>query len=46
VRTALETDGIGWAMWDYHSDFGVAVRSEGQPDQPDPATVEALGLKK
>jgi len=22
VRTALEADGIGWAMWDYHGDFG------------------------
>ncbi len=46
VRTALEADGIGWAMWDYHSDFGVAIKEEGKPDRPDPATVEALGLKK
>jgi hypothetical protein len=46
VRAALEADGIGWAMWDYHNDFGVAIKEEGKPDQPDPATVEALGLKK
>ncbi|MGA3371423.1 MAG: glycoside hydrolase family 5 protein [Terracidiphilus sp.] len=46
VRTALEADGIGWAMWDYHHDFGVAIREEGKPDQPDPATAEALGLKQ
>jgi hypothetical protein len=46
VRTALETDGIGWAMWDYRSDFGVVSKKDGEPAQPDPATVEALGLKK
>src|ERR1035438_9650559 len=23
VRTALESDHIGWAMWDYHGGFGV-----------------------
>ncbi len=28
VRTALEADGIGWAMWDYHNGFGVAVKDE------------------
>jgi hypothetical protein len=46
VRAALEADGIGWAMWDYHGNFGVAIQEEGKPDRPDPATVEALGLKK
>ena len=46
VRAALEANGIGWAMWDYHGSFGVVVRQEGQPGKPDPATVEALGLKK
>jgi hypothetical protein len=46
VRTALEADGVGWAMWDYHGGFGVVDRKDGTPVQPDPATVEALGLKK
>lgn len=46
VRTALEADGIGWAMWDYHGDFGVVPNEKERPAQPDPATVEALGLKK
>jgi endoglucanase len=46
VRTALEADAIGWAMWDYHGNFGVVVRPNDQPAQPDPATVEALGLAK
>jgi hypothetical protein len=45
VRTALEADGIGWAMWDYHGSFGVVLRQEGQPGKPDPETVKALGLK-
>lgn len=44
VRTALEADGIGWAMWDYHGNFGVVVKQNGQAGRPDPATVEALGL--
>jgi hypothetical protein len=45
VRTALEADGIGWAMWDYHNGFGVAVKGENGKSVVDPATVEALGLK-
>jgi hypothetical protein len=47
VRTALEADGIGWAMWDYHEGFGVAVKDwrTGQ-SAVDPATVDALGLKE
>jgi endoglucanase len=45
VRTALEADQIGWAMWDYDNGFGVAVRdAEGKP-VVDPQTVAALGLK-
>ncbi|KAA6460295.1 glycoside hydrolase family 5 protein [Acidobacteria bacterium AB60] len=46
VRTALEADGIGWTMWDYRGGFGVVTKQDGQPAQPDPAVVEALGLKK
>ncbi len=44
VRTALEADGIGWAMWDYHGDFGAFVQQQGKPDEPDPETIQALGL--
>jgi aryl-phospho-beta-D-glucosidase BglC (GH1 family) len=46
VRTALEADGIGWAMWDYHNGFGVAVKDTNGKSVVDPDTVEALGLKK
>jgi len=45
VRTALEADGIGWAMWDYHEGFGVAVKDKNGNSVVDPDTVEALGLK-
>jgi endoglucanase len=45
VRTALEADSIGWAMWDYHNGFGVAVKDKEGKSVVDPATVEALGLK-
>ncbi|MGP8252408.1 MAG: glycoside hydrolase family 5 protein [Terracidiphilus sp.] len=47
VRTALEADGIGWAMWDYHNGFGVAVKDPKTGKSiVDPQTVEALGLEK
>lgn len=46
VRTALEANRIGWAMWDYHNGFGVAVKDRDGKSVVDPATVEALGLKK
>jgi aryl-phospho-beta-D-glucosidase BglC (GH1 family) len=47
VRTALEADTIGWAMWDYHNGFGVAVRDkETGKSIIDPQTVKALGLAK
>ncbi|HEV2484030.1 MAG TPA: glycoside hydrolase family 5 protein [Terracidiphilus sp.] len=46
VRTALEADGIGWAMWDYRGGFGVVTKQDGQPAQVDGATVGALGLKE
>jgi endoglucanase len=45
VRTALEADGIGWAMWDYRGNFGVVTKENGQPAQVDDAVVKALGLK-
>ncbi len=45
VRSALEADGIGWAMWDYRGGFGVVWKQDGQPAKVDPAVVAALGLK-
>lgn len=44
VRTALEADQIGWAMWDYHEGFGVAVKDAQGKSVVDPDTVAALGL--
>jgi aryl-phospho-beta-D-glucosidase BglC (GH1 family) len=44
VRTALEADGIGWAMWDYRGGFGVVTKQDGQPAQVDETVVKALGL--
>ena len=46
VRTALEADGIGWAMWDYRGNFGVVTKTDGQPAQVDTAILAALGLKE
>jgi hypothetical protein len=46
VRTALEADGVDWAMWDYLGDFGVVAKRAGNGGVPDPATLEALGLAK
>jgi endoglucanase len=45
VRTALEADGIGWAMWDYRGGFGVVTKENGQPAQVDDSVVKALGLR-
>jgi hypothetical protein len=45
VRTSLEADSIGWAMWDYHEGFGVAVKDKDGKSVVDPDTVAALGLK-
>ena len=45
VRTALEADGIGWAMWDYRGNFGVVTKEKGQPAQVDDSVVKALGLQ-
>jgi aryl-phospho-beta-D-glucosidase BglC (GH1 family) len=44
VRTALEANNIGWAMWDYRGGFNVVDKQDGHPAKPAPATVEALGL--
>ena len=44
VRTTLEKYNIGWTMWDYAGGFAVVTRKDGVIT-PDPATVEALGVK-
>lgn len=45
VRAALERHRIGWTMWDYAGDFGVAVREKGGGARLDPETAAALGLR-
>ncbi|MGB0063106.1 MAG: cellulase family glycosylhydrolase [Terracidiphilus sp.] len=44
TRTALEADGIGWAMWDYRGNFGVVTKQDGQATLVDEAVMKALGL--
>jgi len=44
VRTALERNGIGWAMWDYSGSFGVVTKKDGQA-VADEGVLKALGLK-
>jgi aryl-phospho-beta-D-glucosidase BglC (GH1 family) len=44
VRTALEHNGIGWAMWDYSGSFGVVTKKNGKA-VPDEGVLNALGLK-
>lgn len=46
TRSALEADGIGWAMWDYRGGFGVVYKQDGQPTKVDEDVVAALGLKQ
>ena len=44
VRTALEHNRIGWAMWDYSGSFGVVVKKDGKAAADD-GVLRALGLK-
>ena len=44
TRVALEHHNVGWAMWDYSDNFGVAIKKDGKAVL-DPETVNALGLK-
>ena len=44
TRTALERHNIGWAMWDYDGNFGVATKKDGKA-MLDETTVKALGLR-
>jgi hypothetical protein len=43
VRSALEANHIGWAMWDYRGNFGVVTRTDTEI-VPDDAILKALGL--
>jgi endoglucanase len=43
VRSSLEENHIGWAMWDYRGNFGVVDRTSTQIT-PDSAILRALGL--
>lgn len=43
VRTALESKGIGWAMWDYQADFGLVTKGSGGT-VVDQTVLHALGL--
>jgi endoglucanase len=44
VRTALERNGIGWAMWDYSGSFGVVTKKDGKT-VVDENALKALGMK-
>ncbi len=44
TRSALEADGVGWAMWEYRGGFGIVTKQDGQPAQVDESIVKALGL--
>ena len=43
MRAALERHHLGWAMWDYQTNFGVVTKKDGvtTPDEP---VLRALGL--
>lgn len=44
MRVALEKHQIGWAMWDYQTNFGVVTKADGRTT-PDAGLIRALGLK-
>jgi endoglucanase len=43
MRVAMEKNNIGWAMWDYQTNFGVVTKKDGVTT-PDVEIVKALGL--
>ena len=43
MRVTLEKYNIGWAMWDYQTNFGLVIKANGTTT-PDPEIVKALGL--
>ncbi len=42
---AFRVNNIGWAMWDYQTDFGLVTKQNGIT-VPDPVVVHALGLNE
>jgi len=44
VRTALDQNGIAWAVWDYSGSFGVVTRKD-EKAVPDEGVLRALGMK-
>jgi endoglucanase len=46
TRTALEANHIGWAMWDYDGNFGLAEKGKDGSVAVDQAVLKALGLGK
>ena len=44
TRTALEEQGVGWAVWDYQGSFAVVAKTNGK-SVPIPAVATALGLQ-
>jgi hypothetical protein len=44
MRTALERQGIGWALWGYDDSMGFDIRPGGDVRALDPALLHALGL--
>jgi endoglucanase len=45
MRVSLEHYKIGWAMWDYQTNFGIVSKKDGKA-VPNPLVVDALGLNK
>ncbi len=44
MRIAFEKNNIGWAMWDYQTNFGLVTKKDGGRAVPDNDVVKALGL--
>lgn len=44
MRVALERHHLGWAMWDYQTNFGVVTKKDGVAT-PDEQVIRALGLR-
>ena len=44
MSTSFKEHGIGWAMWDYQTNFGIVTKENGTTTV-DPEIVKALGLK-
>jgi aryl-phospho-beta-D-glucosidase BglC (GH1 family) len=45
MRVSLDHHKIGWAMWDYQTNFGIVTKKDGKAI-PNPLLVDALGLNK